>query len=98
MTLLTTSFSHRVLQHCCRWQGDKALQPDNVRRRRCDGRRDLPCVQRGIFVQIARQAALLDASVALFPLVARQYIEPRTADIEFGEDVVAHLRLINRVG
>jgi succinoglycan biosynthesis protein ExoO len=43
-------------------------------------------------------AALLDTSVPLFPLVARQYVEPRTAGIEFGEDVVANLRLINRIG
>ena len=43
-------------------------------------------------------AALLDASVPLFPLVARQYAEPRAAGIEFGEDVVANLRLIDRIG
>lgn len=43
-------------------------------------------------------SALLDVSVPLFPLVARQYAEPRTAGIEFGEDVVANLRLIDRIG
>jgi succinoglycan biosynthesis protein ExoO len=43
-------------------------------------------------------AALLDASVPLFPLVARQYARPRMAGIEFGEDVVANLCLIDRIG
>ena len=43
-------------------------------------------------------AALLDASVPFCPLVARQFTEPRMAGIEFGEDVVANLRLIDRIG
>jgi succinoglycan biosynthesis protein ExoO len=43
-------------------------------------------------------AALLDASLPLFPLVARQYAKPRMAGIEFGEDVVANLCQINRIG
>jgi succinoglycan biosynthesis protein ExoO len=42
--------------------------------------------------------ALLDASVPFFPLVAREYSEPRLAGIEFAEDVVANLRLIDRLG
>jgi glycosyltransferase involved in cell wall biosynthesis len=43
-------------------------------------------------------AALLDLSVPLFPLVAREYVEPRLAGIELGEDFVANLRLIDRLG
>ena len=37
-------------------------------------------------------------SVPLFPVVAREYAEPRLTGIEFGEDVVANLRLIDRIG
>lgn len=43
-------------------------------------------------------AALLNLSVPLFPLVAREYTEPRLAGIELGEDFVANLRLIDRLG
>lgn len=43
-------------------------------------------------------AALLDLSVPLFPLVAREYAEPRLPGIELGEDFVANLRLIDRLG
>ena len=34
----------------------------------------------------------------LFPLVAREYADPRLPGIEFGEDFVANLRLIDRIG
>jgi glycosyltransferase involved in cell wall biosynthesis len=44
------------------------------------------------------EAALLDLSVPLFPLVAREHAEPRLPGIEFGEDFVANLRLIDRLG
>jgi succinoglycan biosynthesis protein ExoO len=40
---------------------------------------------------------LLSLSVPLFPLVAREYAEPRLPGIEFGEDFVANLRLIDRI-
>jgi glycosyltransferase involved in cell wall biosynthesis len=43
-------------------------------------------------------AALLDLSVPLFPLIARDYAEPRLTGIELGEDFVANLRLIDRLG
>jgi glycosyltransferase involved in cell wall biosynthesis len=43
-------------------------------------------------------AELLSLSVPLFPLVARDYAEPRLPGIEFGEDFVANLRLIDRIG
>lgn len=43
-------------------------------------------------------ATLLDLSVPLFPLIARAYAEPRLPSIEFGEDFVANLRLIDRLG
>lgn len=43
-------------------------------------------------------AALLALSVPLFPIVARDYAEPRLPGIEFGEDFVANLRLIDRIG
>lgn len=43
-------------------------------------------------------AALLDLSVPLFPLIARDYAEPRLPGIELGEDFVANLRLIDRLG
>jgi len=43
-------------------------------------------------------AGLLDLAVPLFPLVARGHAEPRIDGIEFGEDVVANLRLIDRLG
>jgi len=43
-------------------------------------------------------ADLLDLSVPLFPLVAREFAEPRLPGIELGEDVVANLRLIDRLG
>ena len=38
--------------------------------------------------------ALLDLTVPLLPLVAREYALPRLDGIEFGEDFVANLRLI----
>ena len=41
---------------------------------------------------------LLTLTVPLFPLVAREYAEPRLAGIELAEDVVANLRLIDRLG
>jgi succinoglycan biosynthesis protein ExoO len=43
-------------------------------------------------------AELLALSVPLFPLVAHEFAEPRLAGIEFGEDFVANLRLIDRIG
>lgn len=43
-------------------------------------------------------AELLSLSVPLFPLVAREYAEPRLPGIEFGEDFVANVRLIDRIG
>jgi hypothetical protein len=43
-------------------------------------------------------AALLDLSVPLFPLVAREHAEPRLAGIELGEDFVANLRLVDHLG
>jgi succinoglycan biosynthesis protein ExoO len=43
-------------------------------------------------------ATLLDLTVPLVPLVARDYAEPRLEGIEFGEDFVANLRLIERQG
>lgn len=43
-------------------------------------------------------AALLDLSVPLFPLVAREHAEPRLPGVELGEDFVANLRLIDRLG
>jgi glycosyltransferase involved in cell wall biosynthesis len=42
--------------------------------------------------------ALLDLSVPLFPLVAREHAESRLCGIELGEDFVANLRLIDRLG
>jgi hypothetical protein len=36
--------------------------------------------------------------VPLFPIVARVHAEPRLAGIELGEDFVANLRLIDRLG
>jgi glycosyltransferase involved in cell wall biosynthesis len=41
---------------------------------------------------------LLDLSVPLFPVVAREHAEPRLPGIELGEDFVANLRLIDRLG
>jgi glycosyltransferase involved in cell wall biosynthesis len=43
-------------------------------------------------------AGLLDLSVPLLPLVAREHALPRLDGIEFGEDFVANLRLIDRLG
>lgn len=43
-------------------------------------------------------AGLLDLSVPLMPLVAREHALPRLDGIEFGEDFVANLRLIDRIG
>jgi glycosyltransferase involved in cell wall biosynthesis len=43
-------------------------------------------------------AGLLDLSVPLLPLVARAHAEPRLDGIEFGEDFVANMRLIDKVG
>lgn len=42
--------------------------------------------------------ALLDLSVPLFPMTQRQFAEPRLPGIELAEDVVANLRLIDRIG
>jgi glycosyltransferase involved in cell wall biosynthesis len=42
--------------------------------------------------------SLLELTVPLFPLVAREHAEPRLAGIELAEDVVANLRLIDRLG
>jgi succinoglycan biosynthesis protein ExoO len=42
--------------------------------------------------------ALLDLSVPLFPLIGREHAEPRLPGIELGEDFVANLRLIDRLG
>lgn len=51
------------------------------------------------FDRLALDAAgLLDLSVPLFPLVAREHAEPRLPGIELGEDFVANLRLIDRLG
>jgi glycosyltransferase involved in cell wall biosynthesis len=41
---------------------------------------------------------LLALTVPLFPVVAREYAEPRLSEIELAEDVVANLRLIDRLG
>lgn len=41
---------------------------------------------------------LLDLAVPLLPLVARDHAEPRLDGIEFGEDFVVNLRLIERLG
>jgi succinoglycan biosynthesis protein ExoO len=43
-------------------------------------------------------AGLLALSMPLFPLVTREYAKPRLPGIEFGEDLVANLRLIDRIG
>jgi glycosyltransferase involved in cell wall biosynthesis len=43
-------------------------------------------------------AGLLNLSVPLFPLVAREHAQPRLPGIELGEDFVANLRLIDRLG
>jgi len=43
-------------------------------------------------------ASLLDLSVPLLPLVAREHALPRLDGIEFGEDFVANMRLIDRIG
>jgi len=43
-------------------------------------------------------AGLLDLSVPLLPLVAREHALPRLDGIEFGEDFVANMRLIDRIG
>ena len=43
-------------------------------------------------------AGLLDLSVPLLPLTAREHALPRLDGIEFGEDFVANLRLIDRIG
>jgi glycosyltransferase involved in cell wall biosynthesis len=43
-------------------------------------------------------AALLDLTVPLLPLVAREHALPRLEGIELGEDFVANLRLIDRLG
>lgn len=42
--------------------------------------------------------AMLDLTVPLLPLVAREHALPRLDGIEFGEDFVANLRLIDRLG
>ena len=43
-------------------------------------------------------AGLLDLSVPLLPLTAREHVQPRLDGIEFGEDFVANMRLIDRLG
>lgn len=43
-------------------------------------------------------AGLLDLSVPLLPLTAREHALPRLDGIEFGEDFVANMRLIDRIG
>ena len=43
-------------------------------------------------------AGLLDLSVPLLPLTAREHAFPRLDGIEFGEDFVANMRLIDRIG
>lgn len=43
-------------------------------------------------------STLLALSVPLFPLVMREHAEPRLPGIELGEDFVANLRLIDRIG
>lgn len=43
-------------------------------------------------------AGFLDLNVPLFPVVRRDFAEPRLPGIEFAEDVVANLRLIDRIG
>ena len=43
-------------------------------------------------------ASLLDLSTPLFPLMAREHAEPRLSGIELGEDFVANLRIIDRLG
>lgn len=43
-------------------------------------------------------AEFLELNVPLFPLVRREHAEPRLAGIEHGEDVVANVRLIDRIG
>jgi glycosyltransferase involved in cell wall biosynthesis len=43
-------------------------------------------------------SALLALSVPLFPLIVREHAEPRLPGIELGEDFVANLRLIDRIG
>lgn len=40
----------------------------------------------------------LDMSIPLFPVVGREHADPRLRGIEFAEDVVANLRLIDRLG
>ena len=42
--------------------------------------------------------ALLDLSVPLFPVVLREFAAPRIAGVEYGEDVIANLGLIERLG
>jgi glycosyltransferase involved in cell wall biosynthesis len=49
------------------------------------------------FVQLD-VGALLALSVPLFPLVMREHAEPRLPGVELGEDFVANLRLIDRIG
>jgi succinoglycan biosynthesis protein ExoO len=41
---------------------------------------------------------LLELSTPLVPLIAREHAQPRLAGIEFAEDVVANLRLIDKIG
>lgn len=42
--------------------------------------------------------SLLELTAPIFPLVRRDFAEPRLAGIEHAEDVVANLRLIDRIG
>src|SRR5581483_7328722 len=42
--------------------------------------------------------ALLDLNVPLFPLVRRDFAVPRLKGIELAEDVVANLRLLDKIG
>ncbi len=43
-------------------------------------------------------ASFLDLNVPLFPVVRREHAQPRIAGIEYAEDVVANVRLIDRIG
>jgi glycosyltransferase involved in cell wall biosynthesis len=43
-------------------------------------------------------AQFLALSIPLFPVVQRQHAEPRLRGIEYAEDVVANIRLIDRLG
>lgn len=59
---------------------------------------ELYCALSGRSVEPLDIPALLALSVPLFPLVAREHAQPRLAGIDLAEDVVANLRLIDRLG